>query len=280
MEANRRQWDERAPLHVMSEFYDLEGFRAGRSTLRAVEVEEVGDVTGRELLHLQCHFGLDTLSWARRGARVTGLDFSESAVEAARALADAEGIDAEFVVRQRVRRGRGPVGAHLRRGLHGDRGAVLAARHRPVGGDRRRAASSRVGRSTSSSTTRSSARSAWATASPTSASSTRTTATRSTPCDGTVPARTRCRTRRPSTTSSYEWNHSLGAIIVGPDRARPRARVPARAPVHAVAAVAVPGRGGARDLAAARRVRGATPADVLAARDPPAGLTPSPEGVQ
>ncbi len=65
--------------------------------LRAVEVEEVGDVTGRELLHLQCHFGLDTLSWARRGARVTGLDFSESAVEAARALADAEGIDAEFV---------------------------------------------------------------------------------------------------------------------------------------------------------------------------------------
>ena len=97
MEANRRQWDERAPLHVASEFYDVDGFRAGRSTLRAVEVEEVGDVTGRELLHLQCHFGLDTLSWARRGARVTGLDFSESAVEAARALADAEGIDAEFV---------------------------------------------------------------------------------------------------------------------------------------------------------------------------------------
>jgi SAM-dependent methyltransferase len=97
MEANRRQWDERAPLHVTSEFYDLDGFRAGRSTLREVEVEEVGDVTGRELLHLQCHFGLDTLSWARRGARVTGLDFSESAVEAARALAVAERIDAEFV---------------------------------------------------------------------------------------------------------------------------------------------------------------------------------------
>ena len=97
MEANRRQWDERAPLHVTSEFYDLAGFRAGGSTLRAIEVEEVGDVAGRELLHLQCHFGLDTLSWARRGARVTGLDFSESAVEAARALADAEGIDAEFV---------------------------------------------------------------------------------------------------------------------------------------------------------------------------------------
>ncbi len=97
MEANRLQWDERAPLHVASEFYDVDSFRAGKSTLRPVELDEVGDVAGRELLHLQCHFGLDTLSWARRGAQVTGLDFSEAAVEAARALARAEGIDAQFV---------------------------------------------------------------------------------------------------------------------------------------------------------------------------------------
>ena len=97
MEVNRLQWDERAPLHVASEFYDVDSFRAGKSTLESVEVEEVGDVTGRDLLHLQCHFGLDTLSWARRGAHVTGLDFSEPAVEAARLLAQNEGVDAEFV---------------------------------------------------------------------------------------------------------------------------------------------------------------------------------------
>jgi SAM-dependent methyltransferase len=97
MEANRLQWDERAPLHVASRFYDVDSFRAGKSTVRAVELEEVGDVAGLELLHLQCHFGLDTLSWARRGAQVTGLDFSEPAVEAARALAKDEGIDARFV---------------------------------------------------------------------------------------------------------------------------------------------------------------------------------------
>lgn len=95
---NRRWWDERVPLHVASEFYDVEGFKAGGSTLRPFELEDVGDVAGRSLVHLQCHFGLDTLSWARRGARVTGLDFSTPAVEAARSLAADTGLDAEFVV--------------------------------------------------------------------------------------------------------------------------------------------------------------------------------------
>jgi SAM-dependent methyltransferase len=83
---------------VGSAFYDVEGFRAGASTLLSFELDEVGDVAGRSLAHLQCHFGLDTLSWARQGARVTGLDFSEPAIEAARALAGEVGVDAEFVV--------------------------------------------------------------------------------------------------------------------------------------------------------------------------------------
>jgi 2-polyprenyl-3-methyl-5-hydroxy-6-metoxy-1,4-benzoquinol methylase len=61
-------------------------------------VEEVGDVAGKDLLHLQCHFGLDTLSWARRGARVTGIDLSERSVEQARLLATETGLDARFVV--------------------------------------------------------------------------------------------------------------------------------------------------------------------------------------
>lgn len=87
-ESNRAHWDERVPLHAAGDFYDLDSFRSGQDSLRAFEPAEVGDVTGRSLLHLQCHIGLDTLSWARRGAaHVVGLDFSEPAVETARGLA-------------------------------------------------------------------------------------------------------------------------------------------------------------------------------------------------
>jgi len=96
-ETNRAWWDERVPIHVGSDLYDVEAFLAGASKLHAFEIEEVGAVDGLTLVHPQCHFGLDTLSWARRGAHVTGLDFSAPAVEAARALADRAGLDAEFV---------------------------------------------------------------------------------------------------------------------------------------------------------------------------------------
>jgi 2-polyprenyl-3-methyl-5-hydroxy-6-metoxy-1,4-benzoquinol methylase len=97
--ANKAWWDERAPIHIGSEFYDVEGFVADPSAthLRPFEIAEVGDVTDRTLVHAQCHFGLDTLSWARRGARVTGLDFSVPAIETARLLAERMGVDAEFV---------------------------------------------------------------------------------------------------------------------------------------------------------------------------------------
>ncbi|HSR24219.1 MAG TPA: class I SAM-dependent methyltransferase [Candidatus Eisenbacteria bacterium] len=97
LEANRRMWDERVDVHRRSAYYDLDGFREGRSSLRAVELEELGDVAGRSLLHLQCHFGLDTLSLARLGARVAGVDFSEPAVALARRLAGELGIDARFI---------------------------------------------------------------------------------------------------------------------------------------------------------------------------------------
>ncbi|WP_030160015.1 bifunctional 2-polyprenyl-6-hydroxyphenol methylase/3-demethylubiquinol 3-O-methyltransferase UbiG [Glycomyces sp. NRRL B-16210] len=99
--ANRAMWDERVPIHAASEFYDQAGFRAGADRLNAFEVAEVGDVTGKRLVHLQCHMGQDTLSWARRGtSRVVGLDFSEPAVEVARGLAADLGFtaaEAEFV---------------------------------------------------------------------------------------------------------------------------------------------------------------------------------------
>jgi SAM-dependent methyltransferase len=97
IETNRKVWDERTAIHVGSAWYDVEGFKQGRCSLRSVELGEVGDVTGKRLLHLQCHFGLDTLSWARRGAKVTGVDFSPEAIAIARRLADEVHLDAEFV---------------------------------------------------------------------------------------------------------------------------------------------------------------------------------------
>lgn len=96
--ANRLHWDELAKIHERpSVYYDVDAFRAGGLSLRPLEREEVGDVRGKSLLHLQCHFGLDTLSWARLGARVAGVDLSTVAIERARTLAEECGIDARFV---------------------------------------------------------------------------------------------------------------------------------------------------------------------------------------
>ena len=96
-DANRGVWDAWTATHLGSGFYELDRFRAGESSLNALELREVGDVAGKSLLHLQCHFGLDTLSWARAGASVTGVDFSPDAVAAAKALSEELGIAAEFV---------------------------------------------------------------------------------------------------------------------------------------------------------------------------------------
>lgn len=109
MELNRLWWDERVALHLASPFYDLDRFRAGRSTLLPYELEEMGSVAGRQLLHLQCHIGTDTLSWARLGAEVTGLDFSQPAIAAARQLAGEVGLTARFVEAE-VRGARAVVG--------------------------------------------------------------------------------------------------------------------------------------------------------------------------
>jgi SAM-dependent methyltransferase len=97
MTANRALWDEWTPIHERSEFYDVEGWKAGRRPLHGFVVDEVGDVAGKDLLHLQCHFGLDTLAWAQRGARVTGVDFSERAIDLARSLAAETALEARFV---------------------------------------------------------------------------------------------------------------------------------------------------------------------------------------
>ncbi|THV22860.1 class I SAM-dependent methyltransferase [Glycomyces paridis] len=95
-DSNRAMWDERVPIHAASAYYDHEAFLAGKDTAAGFQADEVGDVTGKRLVHLQCHMGQDTLSWARRGAaRVVGLDFSAPAVEVARDLAGKLGFGPE-----------------------------------------------------------------------------------------------------------------------------------------------------------------------------------------
>lgn len=97
--ANRRNWDARVPIHRRdkSGFYAVERFLAGDKQLHAIETGELGEVAGQRLIHLQCHFGLDTLILARHGALVTGLDFSPAAIAEAQRLAEETGLAARFV---------------------------------------------------------------------------------------------------------------------------------------------------------------------------------------
>ncbi|MGH8889779.1 MAG: class I SAM-dependent methyltransferase [Acidothermaceae bacterium] len=93
MSENLQWWDERARLHGDDMVYDTSAFLAGKSTLYAIDHETTGDVTGHDLIHLQCHIGMDTLSWLRAGARrVVGVDFSSVAIEKAIALAQSAGL--------------------------------------------------------------------------------------------------------------------------------------------------------------------------------------------
>ncbi|TFG16186.1 MAG: class I SAM-dependent methyltransferase [Promethearchaeota archaeon] len=96
-DANLKRWNELVDINAKSKFYDLEGFKAGKTSLLSIEREELTEVKGKTLLHLQCHFGMDTLSWAREGAIVTGIDFSENAITLARTLSEELEIPASFV---------------------------------------------------------------------------------------------------------------------------------------------------------------------------------------
>ena len=98
VEANRRLWDAWTRINLTSSFYDVEGFVAGRGEdLDAISLALVGDVRGKLLLHLQCHFGMDTIRWAKHGATVTGIDFSPEAIAAARGLAARMAVPATFI---------------------------------------------------------------------------------------------------------------------------------------------------------------------------------------
>lgn len=97
LQINRDAWNERTVLHVKSDFYGLEAFLKGKSSLNPIELDLLGDVKGKSVLHLQCHFGQDSLSLARLGAQVTGVDLSDQAVAQAQKLALETKTDARFI---------------------------------------------------------------------------------------------------------------------------------------------------------------------------------------
>lgn len=94
---NLARWEEQVGIHVGSDFYRVKEFLAGETSLDPLILDEIGDVRGKRLLHLQCHFGLDPLSLAREGAVATGLDFSPKAIAEAERLARETGLDVRFV---------------------------------------------------------------------------------------------------------------------------------------------------------------------------------------
>ncbi len=94
---NKARWEERVSIHLGSKLYDVESFLDGKLSLGDQEIHDMGSVSGKSLLHLQCHFGLDTLSWARLGANVTGVDFSQEAIKQAKHLSKQTMLTSEFI---------------------------------------------------------------------------------------------------------------------------------------------------------------------------------------
>jgi 2-polyprenyl-3-methyl-5-hydroxy-6-metoxy-1,4-benzoquinol methylase len=97
LEVNRNSWNDRVETHLKSDFYKLDDFKKGWNSLKEIELPLLGDLRGKKVLHLQCHFGQDTLSMARMGAKCTGIDLSNEAIDAAKKLNAEMGLDAEFI---------------------------------------------------------------------------------------------------------------------------------------------------------------------------------------
>ena len=96
-DANKASWNKRTVVHKESDFYELEAFKKGKSSLHKIEMEELGDVKGKSLLHLQCHFGMDTMSWTRAGANCVGVDFSDKAIHLAKEINEELQLNTEFI---------------------------------------------------------------------------------------------------------------------------------------------------------------------------------------
>jgi len=96
-EINRQAWNKRLESHLKSDFYDLAGFIKGKTSLNEIELNLLGEIKGKTILHLQCHFGQDTISLGRLGAKVTGVDLSDKAIDKAKELAEKLKVDADFI---------------------------------------------------------------------------------------------------------------------------------------------------------------------------------------
>lgn len=97
IEINRQSWNHRTDAHLNSEFYDLKGFLNGNTSLNEIELKLLGDIKGKRILHLQCHFGQDTISLSRLGAEVTGVDLSDKAIASAKQIAKDTLSSAKFI---------------------------------------------------------------------------------------------------------------------------------------------------------------------------------------
>lgn len=96
-EINKDTWNKKVGIHAQSEMYNMDAFKSGETSLMPYELKALGDLNGKSLLHLQCHFGQDTLSWSRMGAKAVGVDLSDEGVKLAQQLNKELMLDAEFV---------------------------------------------------------------------------------------------------------------------------------------------------------------------------------------
>jgi len=96
-EINKKLWNQKVGIHLNTELYNMEAFMKGETSLDSATLRHLGDVKGKRILHLQCHFGQDSLSLARMGARVLALDLSDAGIQKAQELNDELGLDAEFI---------------------------------------------------------------------------------------------------------------------------------------------------------------------------------------
>ena len=94
---NKQTWNDKTDVHIASEFYDVVGFLNGKSTLNEIELELLGDISNKKILHLQCHFGQDTITFSRMNAKATGVDLSDKAIERAREFTTKLNLDTTFV---------------------------------------------------------------------------------------------------------------------------------------------------------------------------------------
>lgn len=97
LEINKKSWNNRLDAHWDSDFYDVPKFIAGKSSLNKIELNLLGDIKGKSILHLQCHFGQDTISLSRLGAEVVGIDLSDKSIAKAKELATATNSNAHFI---------------------------------------------------------------------------------------------------------------------------------------------------------------------------------------